>query len=98
VLADVLHAAIDESQGRSVYETVNKRSVRVLKDGLNPPRDGRRLSPIVILHRDDENVFDFPVIPVVPMIPVILSPYGATTHCRQESKHSEKAAISEKQH
>jgi hypothetical protein len=92
VFADVLHAAIDEGKGGSVHETVNERSVRVLKNLLNSARDGRRLSPVVILHRDYENPLDF------PGIPVFLGACTPTAGCGEECEHTERADISEQGH
>ena len=57
--------------GRSVHKTVNERSVRVLKNLLNPAGHGGRLSPVVIFHRNYENVFNFPGI-LVPTVVVSL--------------------------
>src|SRR4029077_16411611 len=79
VFTDVLHVAIYERNRRAVHKTVNERSVRILKNLLNSPRDARRLCPVVILHRDYEYVFDSPV---------ILGSYAPTTHSSQECEHS----------
>src|SRR5690348_16695677 len=60
LLADVDHAIADQSVSISVYQAVDKRRGRVLIDLLNPAAEMvSRLSPIVVLHGDDENGLHF---------------------------------------
>jgi hypothetical protein len=87
--------AIDERDRRSVHKAVNERSVRVLKNLLDSAWNGCRLSPIVILHRDYEYVFDFPVVSVTP---VILRSYAPTAHSSQECEHPQNTAMFEQEH
>src|SRR5580704_5318135 len=82
VIADIREMPIHVHQTRSIYQTIDERSVWVLENGLDRPLNNGWLSPIVILKRDYENMFDFPV------IPVILGPCTTTAHRGQECEHT----------
>src|SRR5690242_17630986 len=57
--ADIDQGSVNGGKRSSVYETVDKRRVRILINLLDFARHLGWLRPVVILHGDDKDCFDF---------------------------------------